>query len=113
MKPLLKKYLVLGIAAQFAIAGFVDLFGYLSAMYYQGLGMKIPDFTLFFISIRHWAFLWPVMVLLLTVVLSYKTRADSILLHLFGGMMLAAVIIIFFALLSLFLPAMAMTGGLS
>jgi hypothetical protein len=113
MKPLLKKYLVLGIVAQFALAGFVDLFGYLSAMTYQDMGMKIPAFTLFFISIRHWAFLWPVVVLLLTAVLLCKTRADSIRVHLLGGMMLAVVVIMAFVLLSLFLPMIAMTSSLA
>jgi hypothetical protein len=113
MKPLLKLYLALGILAQFAVAGFVDLFGYLSAMSYQDMDMKIPAFTHFFISIRHLAFLWPVLVLLLTAILLYKTGADSILLHLFGSMMLAPIVIMAFALLSIFLPMISGTKALS
>lgn len=113
MKPLLKLYLALGILAQFPLAGFVDLFGLLSGEYYQEMDMKLPGFTHFFLLIRHWAFLWPVVVLLLTGILLYKTRADSIKLHLLGGMMLAPVFVMAFALLSIFLPMISGTKSLS
>ena len=111
MKLLLKLYLVLGIAVQFGVACFVDFLSFQSATWYQAMGMKLPYFTLLFISIRHWAFLWPVMASLLTAALLYKVRNDSILMHLFSVMMLVAVVIMALVSLAFFLPMIAMSSN--
>ena|SRR5258708_5826814 len=104
MKPLLKQYLVLGIAAQFVVASFVDFGGFQFAACYRGLGVRLPEMAVFIISIRHWAFAWPVVILLLTAVIFRKARTDGILLHLFGGMMLTAVVIMIIASWGFVLP---------
>lgn len=109
MKPLLKRYLVLGIVVQFVVAGIVDFGGLLLAGGLQGGGMRIPSLTLFFISIRHRGFALPLALLILTVVLFHRERAEGVLLHLFGGMMMAAIVIVMIIALAFLLPMVAMT----
>jgi hypothetical protein len=111
MKQLLKQYLVLGIAVQFVLAGFLDFGGFLSAAYYRGLP-ELPEPAGFVISIRHWAFVWPVVVLFFVPVLFHRTRTDETLLHLFGGMMLVTVAVMVIASWCFVQPLFSMDFGM-
>jgi hypothetical protein len=107
MKRLLKQYLILAIAVQFVLACLLDFMGLVFAVFYQsmlGRHTELEEPTAFVISIRHWAFVWPVAALLLALVLYRKARTDESSLHLFGGMMLLAVAIMIIALWCLILP---------
>lgn len=106
-------YLAVGIAAQFLVAGIIDGGCYLFSLCYREMGMKLPDFTLFIIHIRHWAFAWPVVVLLLTAIVFYSGRTERSLLHFFGGTMLAAIGIMFLVCLAFILPFIADTCSLA
>lgn len=106
MKPLLRLYLAVGIAAQFMVAGVIYFGCLLFTQCYREMDVKLPSATLFVISSGHWAFLWPVAWLLLTTILLYRARTEGVLLHLFCGMMLAAVAILFIVFLDFTLPFM-------
>ena len=94
MKPLLKQYLVWGIVVLFVVAAAVDYGGWAFGDSIQDMGMDIPQPAMIILSIRHWAFVLPVAMLVLTAILYRKVRSEGILLHLFGGMMFAALFII-------------------
>jgi hypothetical protein len=100
----LKQYLILGIVTQFVVALFIDFGGFLFAACYRGLGVMLPEPALFIISIRHWAFVWPVAVIVLTVVLFQRARTDGVSLHLFAGMMLSAIAILIITSWAFVLP---------
>lgn len=104
MRPLLRQYLILAVLAQFGVALFVDLGGLLFAGCYHGLDMKLPNFALFMISIRHWAFAWPLIVAPVTAAFYHRARTDGVLLHLFAGLMLAAIAVLFIAYSGFVLP---------
>jgi hypothetical protein len=106
MKPLLKQYLAWGIAAQFLAASVVYIGGLIFINCYGNMGIKLPAITSMIISIGPWAFLWPFAVWLLTVILLDKVRTERMLLHLFGGMMVAAVIILVVVSVDFALPFM-------
>jgi hypothetical protein len=110
MKPLLKKYLALGIAVQFIVAGLADLGGLLFTDLFRQMGVILPTITVVAMSLRHWAFVWPLAVLLLTVVLTRKARTETILMHLFGSMMLAAVALTIILIVSFLLPFCAVSS---
>jgi hypothetical protein len=106
MKPLLKLYLALGIAAQFLVASAVYIGGLIFLNCYGNMGIKLPAMTHTIVSVGCWTFVWPVLVSLLTAVLLSKARTEGMLLHLFGGMMFAAVIIMIIVSLDFALPFM-------
>lgn len=112
MKPLLKKYLALGIAVQFIIAGIVDFGGFLFTEIFKQMGAALPPLTVIVITIRHWAFVWPLAVLLLMIALFHKERTDRIVMHLFGGLMLAAIVIVIILMASFVLPFCAISTAL-
>jgi hypothetical protein len=93
MKQLLRQYIVLGIAVQFVLACFLDFSAFLFAGFYRDIMElpELPEATAFVISVRHWAFAWPVIVLLSTVAIFRKAHADETFLHIFGAMMLVPV----------------------
>lgn len=107
MKPLLKRYLALGIIVLFAVAAAVDYCGFMLGDGYLRMGTNLPGLSLFAFSIRHWAFALPVTMLVLTVVLFARVRSERILLHLFGGMMMTAIIVIATVSVGFFLPLFA------
>ena len=106
MKPLLKQYLALGIATQILVASVVYIGGLLFLNCYGNMGIKLPIMTHMIISIGCWIFVWPVLMSLLTAAILYKVRAERILLHLFGGMMFAAIIILVVVSVDFALPFM-------
>lgn len=107
MKRLLTQYLVLAIAAQFVMACLLDFAGLCFAGIWRdalGPNTKLPDSTAFVLSIRHWAFIWPVAVVVFALVLFRKARSEEIWLHFFGSIMLVAVAVITVALWCFFIP---------
>ena len=89
---------------QFVVASFIDFGGFIFAACYRGLGVMLPEPALFVVSIRHWAFVWPVAVIVLTVVLFRRARTDGVSLHLFAGMMLSAIAILIITSWAFVLP---------
>jgi hypothetical protein len=101
-------YLVLGIAAQFLVVWTINGGYMIYADYYQKMDEKLPGYTLFIISIRRWAYAWPVAVLLLAAIVLSRSRTERTILHLFGGMMLVAVFIMNIVWLGFALPFIQM-----
>lgn len=106
MKPLLKLYVVLGIVAQILVAAAVYIGGLLFLNCYGNMGIKLPPITRMIISIGPLTFAWPFMVSLFTVVLLYRVRTEGMLLHLFGAMMFAAIVILVVVSVNFALPFM-------
>jgi chromate transport protein ChrA len=69
-----------------------------------GPRMELPASTAFVISLRHWAFVWPTVLLVSALALFWKNRADDIRLHFLGGMMLATVAVVIITFWCFFLP---------
>jgi hypothetical protein len=110
MKPLLKQYLVWGIVVLFVVAAAVDYGGWAFGDSIQDMGMDIPQPAMIILSIRHWVFVLPVAMLVLTIVLYPRVRSEGILLHLFGGMMLVTLAMIMILSVAIVLSMFAMHG---
>jgi hypothetical protein len=107
MRGLLKQYLVLAMIVQFLLACLLDFAGLCFGSMYRsmlGRGVELPDSTAFVVSIRHWAFAWPIAVLVFAAVLFRKKRADEIFTHFFAGMTLVAIVLLMIASYCFFVP---------
>ncbi len=107
MKPLLKQYLAWGIVVLFVAAAAVDFGGLFFREGFEGSGFKVPQFTVFILSIRHWAFALPMAMLFLTIALYSRVRSEGILLHRFGIMMFSAIVIVTIVSAAIMLPMFA------
>ena len=103
MRKQLSTYVILAIALQFLFALFVDYFGGLTGMMIRAMGVKVPYATAVCCSIGHWAFLWPVIVAIVTMLLWRANPSDSTLVHLSGIIMsVSFIMLIVFVFISSF-----------